>query len=187
MINTPPDVLARPEVVRALACGDWSTVLRVVSRETGTSQSVIAIETGVSQPHISRLMSGRVTEPGIRTVRLLCDGLGIPRSLAGLLDRDREPTTDRRQLLEDALAVSGLALAGTTNGLAAVGVADDVQLLTALSAAYRRLEHRMSSRLLVSPVVAHLALLRQLRARAGMPGLGARRLATITRDRKSVV
>src|SRR6266511_6208689 len=88
--STPPaEVIAQPEFRRALALGDWSTVLRLVIQETDASGATIASATGVSQPHISRLLNGRVTEPGIRTVRMICDGLGIPRSLAGLVDRDQ--------------------------------------------------------------------------------------------------
>ncbi len=87
MIETPAEVVAQPEFRRAVAVGDWSTVLRIVIQETGASGATIAVATGVSQPHISRLLNGRVTEPGIRTVRMICDGLGIPRSMAGLLAR----------------------------------------------------------------------------------------------------
>src|SRR5678816_450668 len=99
MIETPATLLERPEFRRALAVGDWATALRLVIQETGESGASIAVATGVSQPHISRLLNGRVAEPGIQTVRMMCDGLGIPRSLAGLLDREQEIATDRRQLL----------------------------------------------------------------------------------------
>lgn len=181
MIETPAEVIAEPAFRHALALGDWSTVLRLVIQGTGSSGATIATATGVSQPHISRLLNGRVTEPGIRTVRMLCDGLGIPRSLAGLLDRDQETATDRRQLLGGALGVSGLALIGTAVGDVPLDHAHDDHLLMVLSATYRRLEHRVSSRLLVGPAVAHLSLIRQLRARAGS-GRGARHLATMTSE-----
>jgi transcriptional regulator with XRE-family HTH domain len=181
MIETPAEVIAQPEFRRALALGDWSTVLRLVSQETGASGATIASATGVSQPHISRLLNGHVTEPGIRTVRMICDGLGIPRSLAGLLDRDQETATDRRQLLGGALGVTGLAMIGTADGDVPLDHAQDEQLLMVLSATYRRLEHRMSSRLLIGPAVAHLSLIRQLRARADAER-GGRRLATMTSE-----
>jgi hypothetical protein len=112
---------------------------------------------------------------------MLCDGLGIPRSLAGLLDRDQETATDRRQLLGGALGVSGLALIGTADGDVPLDHAHDEHLLMVLSATHRRLEHRLSSRLLIAPAVAHLSLIRQLRARA-KAGRGARRLATMTSE-----
>jgi transcriptional regulator with XRE-family HTH domain len=181
MIEIPAEVVAQPEFRRALALGDWSTVLRLVIQETGATGATIAAATGVSQPHISRLLNGRVTEPGVRTVRMICDGLGIPRSLAGLLDRDQEITTHRRQLLEGALGVSGLALVGTADGDVPLDHAQDEQLLMVLSATYRRLEHQLSSRLLIAPAVSHLSLVRQLRIRAN-GGRGARKLATMTSE-----
>lgn len=181
MIETPAEVIAQPEFRRALAFGDWSTVLRLMIQETGASGATIASATGVSQPHISRLLNGRVTEPGIRTVRMICDGLGIPRSLAGLLDRDQEPETDRRQLLGGALGVSTLALIGTADGDVALDHAQDEHLLMVLSTTYRRLEHRVSSRLLIGPAVAHLSLIRQLRARAAS-GRSGRQRATMTSE-----
>ena len=181
MIETPAEVIAQPEFRRALALGDWSTVLRLVIQETGVSGAMVASATGVSQPHISRLLNGHVTEPGIRTVRMICDGLGIPRSLAGLLDRDQETATDRRQLLGGALGVSGLALIGTADGDVSLDHAQDEHLLMVLSATYRRLEHRVSSRLLIGPVTAHLSLIRQLRAQTNA-ARGGRQLATMTSE-----
>jgi len=115
MIEVPSEVLDRHEIRCALRSADWSTVLQILVRETGASQTDIAIAVGVSQPHISRLMNGQSKEPGIRTVRALCDGLGIPRPFAGLLD-DQEDDTNRRQLLAGAAGVSGLALIGTAEG-----------------------------------------------------------------------
>ena len=181
MIEIPAEVIAQPEFRRALALGDWSTALRLVIQETGSSGATIASATGLSQPHISRLLNGHVAEPGIRTIRMICDGLGIPRSLAGLLERDQETATDRRQLLGGALGVSGFALIGTADGGVPLDHAQDEQLLMVLSASYRRLEHRMSSRLLIGPAVAHLSLIRQLRARANA-GRAGRRLATVTSE-----
>jgi transcriptional regulator with XRE-family HTH domain len=181
MIKTPAEVIAQPEFRHALAIGDWSTVLRLVIQETGASGAMIASATGVSQPHISRLLNGRVTEPGVRTVRMICDGLGIPRSLAGLLDRDQETATDRRQLLVGTLGVSGLALIGTADGDVPLGHADDEHLLMVLCATYRRLEHRVPSRLLIGPAMAHLSIIRQLRART-QSGRGGRRLAIMTSE-----
>jgi transcriptional regulator with XRE-family HTH domain len=180
-METPAEVIEQPEFRRALAVGDWSTVLRLVIQETGTSGATVAAATGVSQPHISRLLNGRVTEPGVRTVRMLCDGLGIPRSLAGLLDREQEIATDRRQLLGGALGVSGLALIGTADGDVPLDHAEDEHLLMVLSATYRRLEQRVSSRLLIGPAASHLALVRQLRARANA-GRSGRKLAIMTSE-----
>jgi hypothetical protein len=89
--------------------------------------------------------------------------------------------TDRRQLLGGALGVSGLALIGTADGDVPLGQADDEPLLMVLCATYRRLEHRVSSRLLIGPAIAHLSFIRQLRARIDT-GRGGRRLAIMTSE-----
>jgi transcriptional regulator with XRE-family HTH domain len=178
MIKLPPDVLTRPEIQRALRAGDWPTVLQTVVQETGASQTDIAVAVGVSQPHVSRLMNGQSREPGIRTVRALCDGLGIPRTFVGLLD-DQEDDTNRRQFLAGAAGVSGLALIGTVEGDIPVDSHDEERLLTIPSATYRRLEQRLPSRSLIAPVSAHLALVRQLATRNGHSPAHTRRLFAV--------
>ncbi|GAA3758384.1 helix-turn-helix transcriptional regulator [Plantactinospora mayteni] len=178
MIKAPSEMLDRPEFRRALRSGDWSTVLQMLVRETGASQTDIAVAVGVSQPHVSRLMNGQSKEPGIRTVRALCDGLGVPRSLAGLLD-DQEDDTNRRQFLAGAAGVSGLALIGTVEGDVPVETQDEERLLTIPSATYRRLEQRLPSRSLIAPVSAHLALVRQLASRDGHSPAHTRRLRAV--------
>src|SRR5215510_14126597 len=75
----------RPDVRDALARGDWPIVLRAFF-DSGLSQTVIAARTGLSQSQVSRLASGQSKTPGIKTVKALCDGLAVPRRLAGLLD-----------------------------------------------------------------------------------------------------
>jgi transcriptional regulator with XRE-family HTH domain len=178
VIKAPAEMLDRAEIRRALRCGDWSTVLQVLRQETGASQTDIAVAVGVSQPHVSRLMNGQSKEPGIRTVRALCDGLGIPRSLAGLLD-DQEDDTNRRQILTGAAGVSGLALIGTVAGDVPVESHDEERLLTIPSATYRRLEQRLPSRTLIAPVGAHLALVRQLATRNAHSPAHTRRLFAV--------
>lgn len=178
VIKAPAEMLDRPEIRRALRSGDWSTVLQVLIRETGASQTDISVAVGVSQPHVSRLVNGQSKEPGIRTVRALCDGLGIPRSLAGLLD-DQEDDTNRRQFLAGAAGVSGLALIGTVEGDIPVESHDEERLLTIPSATYRRLEQHLPSRSLIAPVSAHLALVRQLATRNGHSPAHTRRLFAV--------
>jgi transcriptional regulator with XRE-family HTH domain len=178
MIKMPSEVLDRPEIRRALRSGDWSTVLQALTQETGASQTDIAVAVGVSQPHVSRLMNGQSKEPGIRTVRALCDGLGIPRSLAGLFD-DQEDDTNRRQFLAGAAGVSGLALIGTVEGDVPVESQDEERLLTIPSATYRRLEQRLPSRSLIAPVSAHLALVSRLATRNGHSPAHTRRLFAV--------
>ncbi|MBL0888492.1 helix-turn-helix domain-containing protein [Myceligenerans indicum] len=174
----PPETLGRPEIRAALHAGDWSTILQVLIRETGASQTEVATRVGISQPHVSRLVNGQSREPGIRTVRALCDGLGIPRSFAGLLD-EQEDATDRRQFLAGAAGATGLAVIGTAAGHVPIESTDDERLLTVPSTTYRRLEQRLPSRSLIAPVSAHLALIRQLASRTDHSPAHHRRLFSI--------
>src|SRR5215469_5974653 len=144
-------VLARPDVQAALARGDWSVVLRAFL-DGGLSQTAIAARTGLSQSQVSRLASGQSRTPGIKTVKALCDGLAVPRRLAGLLeDASQEDDTNRRQFLGGSLGV-----------LAAVAVPHsdigDERLLMATSLSYRQLEQRTPAKALTRPVTAHLSL-----------------------------
>lgn len=155
--NGDETLVARPELRHALAHGDWETVLRAYL-DAGLSQTTIAARAGISQSQVSRLAAGRSRDPGIATVKALCDGLGIPRRLAGLVDRE-EDDTNRRQFLTSTLAVS------VTTALPS-GDTTDERLLMSTSAAYRQLEQRTPSHLLVEPVAAHLALGRRFAKRA---------------------
>ena len=75
--------------------------------DQGLSQNVVAARTGLSQSQVSRLASGQSKTPGINTVKALCDGLGVPRRFAGLLDdASTEDDTERRQFLSGSLASS---------------------------------------------------------------------------------
>lgn len=90
------DGAIRPGMRYALAHGDWQTVLRAYI-DGGLSQSIIAARTGVSQSQISRLAAGCSRDPGLATIRALCDGLGIRRSYAGLIDREVDETNRRHR------------------------------------------------------------------------------------------
>ena len=146
----------------ALASGDWAMVLTTVIHAGGGSQTAIAAATGMSQPQISRLASGRTREPGLRTIRALCDGLGIPRRFAGLAD-PQEETTDRRHFLGTGLGVTVAALTPAVTGQPA----DAEQALMLSAAVYRRVEQRTPSRMLTGPVSAHLTLTRGLAHHSG--------------------
>jgi transcriptional regulator with XRE-family HTH domain len=149
----------RPEVVDGLARGDWSTVLRAFL-DGGLSQAAIAGRTGLSQSQVSRLASGQSKTPGMKTVKALCDGLAVPRQLAGLLDgASQEDDTDRRQFLGGSLGV--LAVAAIPHS-----ELGDERLLMATSLSYRHLEQRTSARALVGPATAHLSLACDLARRA---------------------
>ena len=149
----------RPDVQDALARGDWPTVLRAFL-DGGLSQTAIAARTGLSQSQISRLASGKNRTPGIKTVKALCDGLTVPRQLAGLLDdTSQEDDTDRRQFLGGSLG----ALAAAAIPYSDMG---DERLLIATSLNYRQLEQRTPARVLARPVTAHLSLAHDLARRA---------------------
>ena len=152
-------ICGRPDVRDALARGDWSVVLRAFL-DSGWSQTAIAERAGLSQSQVSRLAGGKSSAPGIKTLKALCDGLAIPRRLAGLLDDiGQEDDTDRRQFL-----------GGTLGALAAAAIPHsdlgDERLLMATSLNYRQLEQRAPARALAPPVTAHLSLARDLARRA---------------------
>jgi transcriptional regulator with XRE-family HTH domain len=164
---------ARPEIRRALASGDWAKVLRAVL-DTGMTQTEIANRAGISQAQVSRLARGQSRDPGMATLRALCDGLGIPRRLAGLAyDHHLEEPTDRRQLLAGALATAAAPVLP-----ARVQVGDE-ELLRFTSLSYRRLEQHTPTRMLVGAVHAHLALAQQL-AKACSDGQRVRLLGAIS-------
>jgi transcriptional regulator with XRE-family HTH domain len=151
--------LFRPDVQDALARGDWPTALRAFL-DVGLSQTAIASRTGLSQSQISRLTSGKSRTPGIKTIKALCDGLDVPRQLAGLQDdTSQEDDTDRRQFLGGSLSVLAAA---------AIPYSDmgDERLLIATSLNYRQLEQRTPARVLARPVTAHLSLAYDLARRA---------------------
>jgi transcriptional regulator with XRE-family HTH domain len=149
----------RPDVQDALARGDWRTVLRAFL-DSGLSQTAIAGRTGLSQSQVSRLASGKSRTPGIKTVKALCDGLTVPRQLAGLLDdTSQEDDTDRRQFLGGSLG----ALAAAAIPYSDMG---DERLLIATSLNYRQLEQHTPARVLARPVTAHLSLAYDLARRA---------------------
>ena len=158
---TTSGVCALPEVREALARGDWTVVLQAFRRD-GLSQATISDRTGLSQSQISRLASGRSKTPGITTVKALCDGLGVPRTLAGLLADGEEDDTDRRQFLGGTLGV----LAAAAIPMPAM---PDEQLLMATTLSYRQLEQRTPARSLTQPVTAHLQLAWEMARRPDGP------------------
>jgi transcriptional regulator with XRE-family HTH domain len=152
-------VLARPEVQAALARGDWSVVLRAFL-DAGLSQTTIAARSGISQSQVSRLASGQSSSPGIKTVKALCDGLAVPRQLAGLADEfGQEDDTHRRQFLGGSLGVLAAAVMPHSD-------LGDERLLMATSLSYRQLEQRTPARALAQPVASHLSLAYDLARRA---------------------
>lgn len=146
-------ICARTDVQDALARGDWSTVLQAFL-DAGLSQTVVARRAGISQSQVSRLTSRKSRDPGMKTVRALCEALAIPKRLAGLVDDDaaeEESATDRREFLAGSIGIAAVA---------AIPHSDlgDERYLLSTTLSYRQLEQRIPSRSLVQPVTAHLAL-----------------------------
>lgn len=113
-VELPAGFALDAEIRAALEAGEWATVLQAVHTVSGATQTDVAVATGLSQPHISRLMAGKVPDPTLATVRALCDGLGIPRIVAGLAPAATdtpEVTTDRRAFLTAAAALSAVSFA----------------------------------------------------------------------------
>jgi transcriptional regulator with XRE-family HTH domain len=152
-------VCARADVQDALRRGEWAIALRAFL-DAGLSQMAIAARTGISQSQISRLAAGKSRDPGMKTVKALCDGLAIPRRMAGLLDEtEGADTTDRREFLMGSLGLVTAAVVPQSE-------LGDERLLMATSLSYRQLEQRTPSKSLVQPVTAHLALTADLARRA---------------------
>lgn len=172
----PQELLTDPAFVRALGEGDWQTALHQVVEATNLTQVAIAAATGVSQSYVSRLMNGQSREPRIGTVRSLCDGLGIPRPLAGLAPAQPEDPTNRRQVLGAGAGAAGLALL-SAYGISPGGGGDE-GLLAESTAILRRLEQHTPTRAVLGSAVAHSELTRVIRHRAG-EGTSSRRLCGV--------
>ncbi|WP_298323501.1 helix-turn-helix domain-containing protein [Haloactinopolyspora sp.] len=149
----------RPEIRDALRAGDWAPVLRMVL-DAGFSQTEIAARAGISQAHVSRLTTGRSRDPGIATIRALCDGLGIPRRLAGLTDNDQGgDDTDRRQFIATTVGAAASAVVAAQH-------ADDDRLVMLTTLSYRQIEQTTPARAMLAAATGHLNLARQLAERA---------------------
>jgi hypothetical protein len=71
----------------ALAERDMGAVIRIFRRWTGASQTDISVLTSVPQPDVSDLERGVRRVAAMEMFERFADGLGIPRSLLGLAER----------------------------------------------------------------------------------------------------
>lgn len=147
-----------PECRRALDESRWDRVLALAMRSTGADQRGIADATGLNQSTVSRFLTGARTPRSVATITKLVDGLGIPRSRAGLAEGEVDETK-RRHVLG---AAGGLAAAGLLSAVGGGSIAD----LASPTQVYRTAEASTSSRLLRAPAGAHLGFLRALAAQA---------------------
>ncbi|MBX7268012.1 helix-turn-helix domain-containing protein [Micromonospora sp. Llam7] len=141
-MQVPPQVWFTADMRRALSQWNWQTVLTAVANETGASQTQFAELTGLSQAHISRLMSGTSRCFDIRTISQIVDGLGAPRLLAGLApvpawsgdnlgtqgDEEAEPMK-RRTLVSASLAAPFAAVLGEVQTYVAADGARQIRLM----------------------------------------------------------
>lgn len=154
----------RPDVREALRAGEWAPVLRAVL-EAGLSQTEIAARVGISQAQVSRLAAGRTRDPGIRTIRALCDGLGIPPRFAGLAEDEGGEDTDRREFLTATVGVAASAVLAPSDD-------DHEQLVRITTQSYRTIEQTTPSAALVGAATGHLRLAQRLAERAHGPQAG---------------
>jgi hypothetical protein len=71
----------------ALSQRDMGAVVRIFRRWTGASQTDVSVLTGVPQPDVSDLERGVRHVTAMEMFERFADGLGIPRSLLGLAER----------------------------------------------------------------------------------------------------
>ncbi|MFC5183197.1 helix-turn-helix domain-containing protein [Actinomadura harenae] len=145
-IQLPLEFWFSDPISRALARWDWSTLLVAVHNHAGATQSAIASQTGMSQGSISRLMAGRSGGQTIETALKIVDGLGAPRTLAGLtpkglshLSEDRDDQETRgtgtannvnRREFSTKLVLAGLTIPLIGRSASATGA--DVDIVTGL-------------------------------------------------------
>ncbi|HEY9418464.1 MAG TPA: helix-turn-helix transcriptional regulator, partial [Pseudonocardia sp.] len=130
--------------------------------EAGLSQTEIAARVGISQAQVSRLAAGRTRDPGIRTIRALCDGLGIPPRFAGLAEDEGGEDTDRREFLTATVGVAASAVLAPSDD-------DHEQLVRITTQSYRTIEQTTPSAALVGAATGHLRLAQRLAERAHGP------------------
>jgi tetratricopeptide (TPR) repeat protein len=121
VVCIPPTVWFEPAMRHALSAWDWQVVLTRIAEVTGASQTLLAELAAMSQPQVSRLMSGKGSSYDIRTIGRIVDRLGAPRHLAGLAPASATVDTtsidevgglDRRSVLAVGAAVPLLAVVG---------------------------------------------------------------------------
>ena len=89
--TAPPGLWQRPEMVRALADRDMGAVVKMFRRWTGASQTDVSVLVGMPQSHVSDLERGVRRVTSLDLFERFADGLGIPRGLLGLAERDSGP------------------------------------------------------------------------------------------------
>jgi Helix-turn-helix domain len=84
----------------ALSERDMGAVIRIFRKWTGASQTDISVLTGVPQPDVSDLERGARHVTAMELFERFADGLGIPRPLLGLAER--QPDTSPQRVATEA-------------------------------------------------------------------------------------
>jgi hypothetical protein len=90
MSEVPEQVWIHPAMTAALVDRDVGAVLCLVREHAGWTQAVIAVRTGVSQPQVSLVMTGKAQVTSLVRLEEFADGLGMPddaRMALGLAPR----------------------------------------------------------------------------------------------------
>lgn len=87
------EVFARPEVVAALAEGDWAGFFVQVRTRTGLSQEALGRIVHLPQSSVSKIENGRHLVTDIRQIQQLVDALQIPTRLLNWPCGGSEPAT----------------------------------------------------------------------------------------------
>jgi transcriptional regulator with XRE-family HTH domain len=169
MENMRPDLWTHPQLIAAVAAGDWGAVLRTYRKLTGLSQTKIGERVGLVQPDVSEIERGRRKVTSAEVRQRIAAGLGIPADLI------------RAGSMAPAQAVAGLVLPGPgpdedllTRVTTVVGNGHKVDAptldwLDRLLAEHRRAEDEIGSRPLVGIMRQQLGTVVDLYASARGP------------------
>lgn len=137
-LQVPPHIWLTSAMRRALNQWDWHYVLGTVSTTTGASQTQLATLTGLSQPHISRLISNTSQCYDIRTITQIVDGLGAPRLLAGLAPAFGDvPDSLHEDWLEEVSAINRRTVIATSLAAPFAGVLASLDTQVTIDSARR--------------------------------------------------
>lgn len=100
--NLPPDVLARPDLQRALREHDFAEAFRTIKKHGGLSQNAIANACGLTPGKVSTIMKGSAQVTSFDVLARIADGLHIPGDMLNLAPRPWETREDQPAAPADA-------------------------------------------------------------------------------------
>ncbi len=194
-----PDAWEEPEMKRALADRDVSTVYRLL-RRVGISQRQIAALTGQSQSEVSEILKGRQVM-AYDVLARISEGLGIPRGYMGLaydaatatsvvgppddaVAEEDESVKRRKLLTHGAAMLFGTTVAGDEMGEWLLSAAQtpapshigmtDVKQVEAATRAMRALDYQFGGGACRDAVVAQLSWAQRLLSASSQEGVRLR-------------